>query len=105
MDAIDDLFDDIERRRKSKEYSRDADQLESYLHEVQRIMEFLEEGIYLFQNSHQQYASDWSGRSKSSYEDIYNDITQSTFHLYDVKDELFQTLRLEISRLRELASA
>ncbi|TYR79255.1 hypothetical protein FZC66_16230 [Priestia megaterium] len=103
MDAIGDFFDDMDRKRNRMEYKRDADQLESYLQAVQHIINFFEEGIYLLQSAHQQYASGWSGRSKESYESINNEMIQAAFHLYDIRDELYRSLHQEIARLRENA--
>lgn len=104
LDTIEDFFEDLERKRKQAEYNRDADELEAYLAAVNRAMGTFDDGVFHFHNLHQQYADEWTGQTKIAYESIRDDIRVTYNHIYDMKDELFQELRNEIGRLRELAA-
>ncbi|MCA1202922.1 WXG100 family type VII secretion target [Priestia flexa] len=105
IDAMDDFFGDMDRNRKRMEYNRDVEKLELYLETVQQIINQFEETLYALQSAHQQYTSEWSGRSKDSYENVNNEILQAAYRLYDVRDELYRSLHHEMSRLREEAEA
>ena len=103
LDTIEDFFEDLERKRKQAEYNRDADELEAYLAAIKNAMGTFDDGVFHFETSHQQYADEWTGQAKLAYESIHAEIRSVAFQIDDVKDELYQELRGEIARLRNLA--
>lgn len=105
LDTIDDFFEDLERKRKQAEYIRDADELEAYLAAIKNAMGTFDDGVFHLYNLHQQYADEWTGQTKLAYESIRDEIRVAAFHINDTRDELFQELRNEIGRLREMADA